>query len=124
MTTNSEHQPADTLVSNRTYNIMKQAAQLILPALGAFYYALAGIWGFPKADEVVGTIVASNTLLGVILLFLSRAYNKSDAKYDGVINITENEDGVKRASLRLDKYENPADVVAQEEVLFKVNKEG
>lgn len=55
------------MLSNRAYDIMKWIAMYLLPALGTLYFALAGIWGFPYGEQVVGTITALDTFLGVIL---------------------------------------------------------
>lgn len=54
-------------MSNEVYDILKWLAQIALPALGTLYFALATIWGLPYAEEIVGTITAVDTFLGVIL---------------------------------------------------------
>ena len=64
-------------MSNKAYNIMKWVAQLFLPAAATLYFALAGIWGFPYGEQVVGTIVAIDTFLGVILGISTAQYNKA-----------------------------------------------
>lgn len=61
--------------SNKTYDILKWIAMYLLPALGTLYFALAGIWGFPYGEQVVGTITAVDTFLGVILGISSKNYN-------------------------------------------------
>ena len=61
-------------MSNRTYDVLKYIAQVVLPALGTLYFALAGIWGFPYGEQIVGTITAIDTFLGVILRISSNAY--------------------------------------------------
>lgn len=58
-------------------NILKNLAQLILPALGTLYFALASIWGFPYGEEVVGTITAIDTFLGVILTMSTKENNNN-----------------------------------------------
>ncbi len=63
-------------MSDKMYDILKWVAQILLPALGTLYFALAGIWGFPYAEAVVGTITAIDTFLGVILGISSINYNK------------------------------------------------
>lgn len=63
-------------MSNKVYDILKWIAQLLLPAVGTLYFALAGIWGFPFGEEIVGTITAVDTFLGVILGISSANYNK------------------------------------------------
>ena len=61
-------------MSNRTYDILKYIAQVILPALGTLYFALAGIWGFPYGEQIVGTITAVDTFLGVAIKISSDSY--------------------------------------------------
>ena len=51
------------VMSNKTYDVLKWIAQLVLPALGTLYAALVGIWNIPYGQEVVGTILAVDTLL-------------------------------------------------------------
>ena len=64
-------------LSNRIYDILKWIALVVLPALGTFYFALAGIWGFPYGEQIVGTITAIETLLGGILQISTAKYNKT-----------------------------------------------
>lgn len=63
-------------MSNKIYDVLKWIAQILLPALGTLYFALAGIWDFPYAEAVVGTITAVDTFLGVILGISTINYNK------------------------------------------------
>lgn len=67
-------------LSNKTYDFLKWIAMYLLPALGTLYFALAGIWGFPYGEEVVGTITALDTFLGVILGISSVQYEKELTK--------------------------------------------
>lgn len=64
-------------MTNKVYDILKFLAQVILPAIGTLYFALAGIWGFPYAEQVVGTIAAIDTFLGVCLGISTSKYNKN-----------------------------------------------
>lgn len=64
-------------LSNKAYDILKWIAMYLLPALGTLYFALAGIWGFPYGEEVVGTLTALDTFLGVILGLSTAQYNKT-----------------------------------------------
>lgn len=61
-------------MSNKVYDILKKLAQTVLPALGTLYYAIAEIWGFSFGEEVVATILAIDTFLGVILDISSAKY--------------------------------------------------
>lgn len=63
-------------MSNKVYDILKYVAQIVLPALGTLYFALAAIWGFPYGEQVVGTITAVDTFLGAVLHIASYNYNK------------------------------------------------
>lgn len=65
-------------MNNKTYDILKWIAQILLPALGTLYFALAGIWGFPYAEAIVGTITAVDTFLGVLLGISTIQYNKKE----------------------------------------------
>lgn len=64
-------------MNNKIYDVLKYVAQIVLPAIATLYFALAGIWGFPYGEEVVGTITAVDTFLGVILGISSANYNKT-----------------------------------------------
>jgi hypothetical protein len=64
-------------MSNKTYDILKWIAQILLPAAGTLYFALAGIWNFPYGEEIVGTISAIDAFLGCILGISSISYNKN-----------------------------------------------
>lgn len=64
-------------MSNKVYNILKWIAMYLLPAVGTLYFALAGIWGLPYGEQIVGTITAVDTFLGVILGISTAQYNKT-----------------------------------------------
>ena len=61
-------------MSNKTYDILKELCQVWLPALGTFYFALSGIWGFPYGEQIVGTIMAFDAFLGACLHIESKKY--------------------------------------------------
>lgn len=67
-----------TILTDKTYDILKWMALVLLPALGTLYFALAGIWGFPYGEQIVGTITAVDTFLGVILGISTVQYNKKE----------------------------------------------
>lgn len=64
------------MMNDKLYKILKWIALIFLPAIGTLYFALAAIWGFPYAEQVVGTITAVDTFLGVILGISTAQYNK------------------------------------------------
>lgn len=62
--------------SNKTYDILKWVTMCILPALGTLYFALSTIWDLPYGEQIVGTITAIDTFLGVALGISNHNYNK------------------------------------------------
>jgi hypothetical protein len=63
-------------MSNKTYDILKEIAQIWLPAIATLYFTLASIWGFPYAEQIVGTISAIDVFLGAVLKISTINYNK------------------------------------------------
>lgn len=105
------------LISKKLYDPLKFIAQIGLPALGTLYFTLAGIWGLPAAEEVVGTIVALDAFLGVMLQLSSLAYANSDEQYDGTIDVVDTES---KTSFVMNLDGDPNDIPKQKEVRFKV----
>nr|DAN94940.1 MAG TPA: holin [Caudoviricetes sp.] len=62
--------------NKNTYDFLKWVAQFLLPAAGTLYFALASIWALPYGEQVVGTITAVDTFLGVLLGISSNTYYK------------------------------------------------
>ena len=62
-------------LKNRSYDRLKWAQRYLFPALGTLYFALAGIWGLSHGEEVLGTMAAITTFLGVILGLSDVGYN-------------------------------------------------
>jgi len=64
-------------MSNKVYDVLKFIAQILLPAIGTLYFALAKIWGLPYAAEIVGTISAVDAFLGALLGISTMQYKKA-----------------------------------------------
>ena len=64
------------VLNSKVYDILKWLVQIVLPAIGTCYAALAVLWGFPYAEQVVGSISAICVLLGACLRI-------SNSNYDG-----------------------------------------
>lgn len=56
-----------TRISNERYDFLRDLVEIYLPGLGTLYFALAGIWGLPYGEQIVGTIAALCTFLGLFL---------------------------------------------------------
>jgi hypothetical protein len=108
-------------LSEKWYNILKWITQIVLPAAATFYLTIGSLWNLAEPEKVAATIVAVDTFLGVALMLTTNAYNKSDAKFDGAIEIQEAERGTKLYSLNLN--DDPSVLDGKNEVVFKVNKD-
>ena len=106
-------------MSNKVYDVLKYIAQIVLPALGTLYFTLAGIWNLPAAEQVLGTIVAVDTFLGVCLQLSSRAYAKSEKRFDGAIHVEETEE---KKIFSLELKGDPNEIDRKDQLLFKVEK--
>ena len=67
-------------LSNKAYDILKWIAQILLPAIGALYFAIANIWCLPYAEQIVGTVTAVDAFLGVLLGISAAQYNSLSGK--------------------------------------------
>ena len=65
-------------LSNQAYDILKFIAQILLPAIGTLYFALASIWGFPYGEQIVGTITAVDAFLGTCLGISTKNYYQEE----------------------------------------------
>jgi hypothetical protein len=108
------------MITGKLYDWLKWIAQVGLPALATLYFALAGLWHLPSAQEVVGTVVAVDTFLGVLLGISQVNYKKQVG--GGVMNVEETGDGGKTFTLELEG--DPADLATKKEARFRVIKGG
>lgn len=61
-------------MKNKTYDILKFIAQVILPALTTFYGVLGTTLEIPYTEQVITIAVAFDTMLGTILGISSKRY--------------------------------------------------
>ena len=78
-------------MGDKVYDVLKFIAQIVLPALATFYLTLAGIWSLPYGEQISGTIMAIDTLLGAILMISSTKYNSNNVSTETINNIKESE---------------------------------
>lgn len=67
------------LLNNKVYDILKYVAQIVLPAVGTLYFALASIWGLPYGEQIVGTVTAVDAFLGALLGVSESTYKRNKA---------------------------------------------
>lgn len=85
-----ESEPTETtqtsilIFKNKTYDILKFIAQIVLPAVATLWVAISTIWNLPLGDQIEGTITAVvvflDTILGLTLAKASSDYHKGDLK--------------------------------------------
>lgn len=64
-------------MKNKTYDILKYVAQILIPAIATLYFSVSQIWGLPYGEQIVGTLTALDAFLGVCLGISSDNYHKS-----------------------------------------------
>ena len=60
---------------DRVYDVLKWICLVCLPAISTLYWSLSGIWGWPYTEQIIGTIAAVETFLGVIIGISTHTYN-------------------------------------------------
>jgi hypothetical protein len=109
------------MITGKLYDYLKWLAQVVLPAVGALYVALAGLWGLPAAEAVAGTILAVDTFLGVVLGISQVSYAKDVAMVGDMI-VHEKEGGGTVHTLQIDSDKDLEDLEEKREVRFRVQK--
>lgn len=107
-------------MSNKVYDTLKFIAQIVLPGLGTLYFALAGIWGFPYGEQVVGTIAAIDAFLGLLLGLSSNNYYKNGLGSDGVLMIDQSGEDEKWL-FQMNPDKTIADISAQPTMTLKID---
>src|SRR6059058_4226455 len=102
----------------KTYDRLKFLALVVLPALATLYFALAGIWHLPAAEQIIGTIAAIDTFLGAVLHLSSNSYKTSNARFGGEIQVGTTPSGGKSYTLALN--DDPQNLDERGEVTFKI----
>ena len=116
--TNETETTSIFVMNDGVYKIAKFLVQVFLPAISTLYFTLGGIWDLPNVEQVIGTIAAVTIFLGVLLGLSSKAYNASDARFDGSIVISDNGEGKKVYTLELNG--DPQEIDSAASVTFRV----
>ena len=61
-------------MNNRTYDILKRVALIVIPAFATFVNAVGIVWGVPYTNEATVTITAFGVFLGAALGVSSANY--------------------------------------------------
>ena len=62
-------------MNNKTYDILKNIALVVLPALATCWLTVSHIWSLPYGEEIAATITAIDVFLGALLKISSYYYN-------------------------------------------------
>ena len=73
-------------LSQKMYEVLKRIAMVWLPAAATLYGGVAAFWGLPATSAVIGTIVAVDTFLGILLGVSTSQYN-AGASASGIITV-------------------------------------
>jgi hypothetical protein len=115
--------PKSPLFSNAWYDRVKVLAQIVLPGLATLYFALAQIWGLPKANEVMGTVTAIVTFLGVLLQISTNRYAKGGGEYDGEIITAQMVGGEPVYAIQFESREQQERANAKDVLNLKISPE-
>ena len=67
-------------MDNKTYDILKIVALIVIPAAVTCWIAIGNIWHLPYVEEIAGTATAIATFLGALLKISSDNYNVLDGE--------------------------------------------
>lgn len=81
-TDNTQH---GIILSERTYDVLKDLDLIALPALGTAYGTLATLYGWGFVPQVIGTVAVIVTLIGILLKISNVQYKA--AKKVAVANL-------------------------------------
>lgn len=107
-----------------TYDTLNNLVKIVLPGLGALYFAIAAIWGLPYAEEVVGTLAAIAVFGGTLLTLSKRSYDKelsarkANLPYDGALVL--NDSNPDNDSYRIQIDSDLPELMKQDVVVLKV----
>lgn len=108
------------MLNSSAYDKLRNITQYWLPGLGAFYFSMASIWGFPYGEQVIGSLAALGILFGVLMGVSNKTYKESDARFDGTVEVELRDPTKDTYTLEVN---TPFDLMKdQETVLLKVNK--
>jgi hypothetical protein len=109
-------------LTNKAYNVLKPIALVWLPLLGTLYFTVAQIWNLPDATNVVGTITAVDTFLGLGLHVSSKAYTPlvpTGQQPDGHL-VVDDSDPEKPTTMSLEIHAPPEKIATQRAMVLRV----
>jgi hypothetical protein len=116
-------------LKNNTYNFLRDLAQIWIPGAAVLYSSIAGLWGLPDVTQVVGSLVAVDTFLGVGLKISSAMYTPdvpAGQPTHGTITLDQTGPGGDTVAVlgfdEPDRDKLMALLASKQAVTFKINK--
>ena len=100
-------------MNDKTYNVLKRVALIIIPALATFVNASGIVWGLPYTNEITATITAFGVFLGAALGVSSANY---EPETHGNLVVTKHDD------VYADFAAEPANLKDGDTIVLKVTK--
>lgn len=107
-------------MSSKWYDFLKWVALVLLPGLAALYFALGQIWNLPASEQVVGTITAIDTFLGLLINKTSK--NNAVNNVAGELIVKQDYDGTPMG-IRMVATRDPLILEDQSQAVFQVKRE-
>jgi hypothetical protein len=104
-------------LNSRVYDTLKWLVIIVLPGFTTFYGTIGDIWNWSSVSEVVLTLTALTTFLGVVLGISRAAYLNSNKDVAGTIVKTEGEDVI---NYSLELNDDVSAVTPGDRLTFKV----
>ena len=111
-------------LNDKVYDLGKSTSQIYIPALGALYFGLSQIWGFPNGEEVVGTLALLGVFLGTVLGISRLDYTKSVNENAGVVVPNGVDPDTGTTNLQLVLFDTPEGILNKDKLVFRVGEEG
>lgn len=116
-----EQSPPALVFSGATYEWLRACVEVIFPGFATFYLALSQIWDLPGGEKVSATVTAFTVFLGLVVRLARRSYNRSEAKFDGVVQLTDDPANQQvSAGFALAPGQDPKALLAKKELTLKV----
>lgn len=100
-------------MNDKTYDILKRVALIVVPALATFVNAVGIVWGVPYTNEVTATITAFGVFLGAAIGVSSKNYEPDT---HGNLVVT------KHNEVYADFTAEPSDLKDGDTIILKVSK--
>lgn len=100
-------------MNDKTYDILKRVALIVVPALATFVNAVGIVWGVPYTNEATATITAFGVFLGAVIGVSSKNYEPDT---HGNLVVTKHDD------VYADFAAEPASLKDGDTIVLKVTK--